>query len=226
MPGTYATTHLRPTDQLDPTVRERLPRDLAETIDFHGHLCPGLTIGYRAARIAMERLGVERGSDEQLVGIVETDACGVDAFQLLTGCTLGKGNLIYKDYGKQAFTLARRADGSAVRVAVRPDIFADDPEHTQLRGRVTSGQASEAERARFWQRHVDTALAMLAEPAASFGTVSDLNVDLPSTARLFDSVLCSVCGEAVMEPRSRLVGGQPCCIPCSTRYGRGWEINE
>ena len=45
-----------------------------------------------------------RSRDEELVAVVETDMSGVDAIQFLTGCTFGKGNLIHKDYGKNAFS--------------------------------------------------------------------------------------------------------------------------
>jgi len=216
----------RPSECLEPEVSDRLPRDFKEAIDFHGHLCPGLTIGYRAAVLAMEHLGVDRGTDEQLLGIVETDSCGVDAFQYLTGCTLGKGNLIYKDYGKQAFTLARREDGRGVRVVLRSDAFERDEEHTRLRERVISNEATEEERERFWARHIEMAVGFLEEPLEDFGFVTDVEVDLPPRARLFDSVDCSICGEAVMEPRTRVRDGGACCIPCATRYGRGWEINQ
>lgn len=215
----------RATERLDPKVIERLPMDFREAIDFHGHLCPGLTIGYRAARIAMERLGVERGTDEELLGIMETDACGVDAFQYLTGCTLGKGNLIYKDYGKQAFTVVRRVDGKGVRVAMRPEALVNDSEHARLKGRLMAGDATPEERAEFRRRHVEKALAVLQQSAESFATISETHIELPPKAGLFESVVCSMCGEAVMEPRSRVRNGQPCCIPCATRYSRGWEIN-
>ncbi len=57
---------------------------------FHGHMCPGLAMGIRAAEIALERIGPHAG-DEEVVAIVETDMCGVDGIQVLTGCTFGKG---------------------------------------------------------------------------------------------------------------------------------------
>jgi formylmethanofuran dehydrogenase subunit E len=224
--GASTTRPASASERLDPAVHERLPADFRAAIDFHGHLCPGLTMGYRAATLALRELGVSPGSDEQLVGIVENDACGVDAFQFLTGCTLGKGNLIYRDYGKQAFTLARRDTGVGVRVVMRPDAFEADAEHAALRDRVMGGQASEDERALFWERHIEQSVALAELPEERFASVAEVQVDLPPKARIFESVLCSVCGEAVMEPRSRVRGGDPCCIPCSTRYGRGWEINE
>ena len=73
-----------------------------QATDFHGHWCPGLAIGIRAAEWALKEMG--KAPDEEIVAVVETDMCGVDAIQSLTGCTFGKGNLIHKDYGKSAFT--------------------------------------------------------------------------------------------------------------------------
>ena len=53
-----------------------------EIIRFHGHDCPGLAMGYRMATAALENLESFRAEDEELVAIVENDACGVDALQL------------------------------------------------------------------------------------------------------------------------------------------------
>ncbi len=38
---------------------------LEEVIRFHGHYCPGVMIGYRAALGALDLLGVERAQDEE-----------------------------------------------------------------------------------------------------------------------------------------------------------------
>ena len=90
--------------------------DYKEIISFHGHSCPGLAIGYRMATAAMEELALLRAEDEEIVAIVENDACGVDALQCITGCTFGKGNLIFHDYGKSVFTLYARSSGKGIRV--------------------------------------------------------------------------------------------------------------
>jgi formylmethanofuran dehydrogenase subunit E len=92
-------------------------------MEFHGHWCPGLAIGIRAAEWALKEMG--KSPDEEIVAVVETDMCGVDAIQYLTGCTFGKGNLIHKDYGKNAFTFYRRRDGKAVRLVLRPTVYGD-----------------------------------------------------------------------------------------------------
>ncbi|MGD8916559.1 MAG: FmdE family protein, partial [Syntrophobacterales bacterium] len=61
-----------------------------KTVAFHGHMCPGLAVGIRAAEVALREIG-PHAQDEEVVAVVETDMCGVDAIQFLTGCTFGKG---------------------------------------------------------------------------------------------------------------------------------------
>jgi formylmethanofuran dehydrogenase subunit E len=75
--------------------------DYQQIIEFHGHSCPGLAMGYRMAAAVMDVLKKARAEDEELVAIVENDACGVGALQCLSGCTFGKGNLLFKDYGNE-----------------------------------------------------------------------------------------------------------------------------
>ncbi len=40
--------------------------------NFHGHMCPGLAIGIRAAELALSEIG-PHAQDEEVVAIVETD---------------------------------------------------------------------------------------------------------------------------------------------------------
>lgn len=108
-------------------------KEFKDIINFHGHSCPGLALGYRVARAALEEIGMEDISeDEELVAIVENDSCAVDAIQAITGCTFGKGNLIFKDFGKQVYTFIKRPSGDAVRIAV--DFTS--PEETEEEKRV------------------------------------------------------------------------------------------
>ena len=67
---------------------------------FHGHVCGGLTIGYKAALYAIELLDLTFSEDEDVVCISENDACGVDAIQAILGCSVGKGNLLFHMRGK------------------------------------------------------------------------------------------------------------------------------
>jgi formylmethanofuran dehydrogenase subunit E len=114
---------------------------IEKTIAFHGHSCPGLVIGIRAAELALQKLA--HVDKEDLVAVVETDMCGVDAIQFLTSCTLGKGNLIHKDYGKTAFSFYDRSKNVGFRAVLRPDISGDiGPELRNLMKKAEAGIAS------------------------------------------------------------------------------------
>lgn len=92
-------------------MKKDLPADLKACIDFHGHLCSGVIIGYKVAKIAMDEMRFKKTRDEEVVCISMTDGCAVDAIQYLTRCTLGKGNLMLKDYGKMVFLFLKRKHG-------------------------------------------------------------------------------------------------------------------
>ena len=46
-------------------------------------------------------------------------ACGVDAVQVLLGCTYGKSNLITRIRGKMAFSFFSRDTGKSVRLVLK-----------------------------------------------------------------------------------------------------------
>lgn len=181
---------------------------------FHGHWCPGLAMGIRVAELALQEIG-QHAEDEEVVAIVEADNCAVDAIQYFTGCTFGKGNLIHRDYGKNAFTFVRRSDGKAVRIVARPDAWGPpDPEREALRKRVREGDASEADRERAKRLREERLEAILAAPARQLFDVRPVGPQIPERARVYESVACAACGEMVMETRVRLLGGQRLCLPC------------
>lgn len=88
-------------------------------VSFHGHECGGLTIGFKAAILASKLIEAEFSSDEEIVCVTENDACGIDAIQVILGCTAGKGNLIFKIRGKQAYTFFNRKNGKSVRLVLK-----------------------------------------------------------------------------------------------------------
>jgi len=106
-----------------------------------------------AAQLALREVGAH-AKDEEVVAVVETEMCGVDAIQFLTGCTFGKGNLIHHDWGKNACSFFRRSDCRAVRISLRADAWQPDPEHLALFAKVCAGSATDAERLRFQELHV------------------------------------------------------------------------
>ncbi|MCL5942527.1 MAG: FmdE family protein [Actinobacteria bacterium] len=170
--------------------------ELQAVVEFHGHLCPGLLIGYHAAKAAAAALGVTAAPDEELVLIAENDSCSVDAFQALLSTTFGKGNLVFVDNGKQVFTLGDRRSGRAVRVALRFDAFA----------------ARELTR----EQKIDL---LRERPAEALFHIDPVQVAFPARASVHPTVRCTRCREGVMITRTVTDAGQVYCLPCARDLG-------
>jgi formylmethanofuran dehydrogenase subunit E len=173
-----------------------LPQDLQEVVAFHGHLCPGLLIGYRAAKAAAEHLGLSASRDEELVAVVENNSCSVDAFQALLSTTFGKGNLIFHDHGKQVFTVIDRDHGRAVRVSFTGD---------QLKQEGPDGKVDREAFAR----------ALLSAPTEQVVTVERVPPEPPAEAVIEPSIICARCGEPTQASRTVKVGERVLCKPCA-----------
>ncbi len=187
---------------------------LDRVVQFHGHMCPGLAMGVRAAEVALDQIG-PHSQDEEVIAVVETDMCGVDAIQFLTGCTFGKGNLVHRDYGKNAYTFIRRSDGRSIRVSSRAAVWGRrEPEFDSLFARVRTGQARPEERKRFWQLQAQRSDAILSAPIDQLYDVSHSESKIPPVARIHASVQCADCGEPTMETRIRRLDGHELCVPC------------
>ena len=163
---------------------------------FHGHECPGLAIGVKACEAVAEKMGVSPAFDEELVCITENDTCGVDAIQVLAGCTLGKGNLIYKNTGKQAFTFIKRDTGQAMRF------------YLKVKNNAMERSA--------YQEY------LLNAPVDDLFECKEADIALPQRARIFSSVTCANCGESASENKMRLQDGKQVCLDCFQDYNRGW----
>jgi formylmethanofuran dehydrogenase subunit E len=85
---------------------------------LHGHECPEMVLGLRAGAAAMNWLGVGRSAEDQLLALVRFPEapCFTDGVQVITGCTLGKGNVRVIGHGPLSLTLVERITRRAVRV--------------------------------------------------------------------------------------------------------------
>ena len=188
-------------------------QQIKQTTDFHGHWCPGLAIGIRAAEWALKEMG--KAPDEEIVAVVETDMCGVDAIQYLTGCTFGKGNLIHKDYGKNAFTFYRRRDGKAKRLVLRPTVYGDTgPLMRKLHHKMQTEGLSEAEEKTWKDTRAAISKRIMESDMEDVFEFKAPDVSVPKKARILASLTCASCGEPVMETRTRRFNDQVLCIPC------------
>ena len=184
-----------------------------DAVKFHGHACPGLAIGYRVASLALKELGL-RARDEELVAVVENNSCAIDAIQLLCGCTFGKGNLIFIDHGKQVYTFFRRPHPEAVRIAVKWSPPVEDPETETMWRRYSDGDRSAEVTAAVQDRKARKMKSVLETDDAELFDVKRVAAEMPEPARIYKSITCASCGEKVMEPRTREVGGRLLCTPC------------
>jgi len=168
-----------------------------KAVAFHGHECPGLAIGVRACEASMEKMGIGFSHDEEIVCVTENDACGVDAVQAILSCTIGKGNLIYRGTGKQAFSFFNRRTGEKLRVCLKPK------------------RKQNMDRAR-WQEY------LLNAPLDEIFFFSEPKYDPPEKARIFQTIICEICGEGASEPKMHLQDGKKVCVDCFEDYTRGW----
>ena len=189
--------------------------DFQKCVQFHGHLCPGLTMGYKASVAGLEWLKAHRSVDEEIVAIVETDACAADAVQVMTGCTFGKGNFIFKDHGKMAFTFFSRKSGKGVRVVLKSDAFKPDKRHLELIQKKQNGTATDADQAEFNRRHEERTHAILEKPVEEIFDLKEAQFDLPAKAQIEPSIACAQCGEPTMESRLVEKDGLRICRGCS-----------
>lgn len=188
--------------------------DFNKCVDFHGHLCPGLAMGYKASKAGLDWLRAQRAKDEEILAIVETDACCADAVQVLTGCTFGKGNFIYKDHGKVAFTFFSRRSGNGVRLALKPETFAPDERHLELIAKIREDTATQAERKEFQQLHEKRSNDVLDKPVDELFTIKEVKMAPPQKAMILPSKPCSRCGEPTMASKLKEISGKPVCRSC------------
>ena len=195
------------------------PEMIEKATEFHGHWCPGLAIGLRAAEWALQEFG--RAGDEEIVAVVETDMCGVDAIQALTGCTFGKGNLIHRDYGKNAFAFYRRRDEKSARLIARPNLLGDaGPVLGRLHKKMQSDGLTPEEEALWKETRAKVSKRIMDGGLEELFEIKGAAEPLPEKARILASLVCESCGEPVMESRTRRLYDQTLCIPCFRKSDR------
>ena len=163
-------------------------------VDFHGHHCGGLRIGYAAAEYAMKLLSIGFSDNEDVVCISENDACGVDAIQVMLGCSIGKGNLLFHMTGKQAFNFYHRPTGRSVRLLLKPKPGNMSPEESK-------------------SYYFDRTCGELFDAMPT-------RIPLPTPAKIFDSYNCDCCGEKAGANWIRIAGSRKLCLDCYESYDR------
>jgi formylmethanofuran dehydrogenase subunit E len=189
-----------------------MEEDFKKAAEFHGHICPGLAMGYRVARFV--KAHYPRSEDEELVCIAENKSCSVDAIQSLLGCTAGKGNLILIDNGKQAFTFYSRDQGKALRIYFKGDVFAG---MDAMRQKMAAGALTPEERKEMGGMRSRIIEQILTGRDEDLLAVREAEIPAPEKARIYPSLVCQECGESFMEIMGRTANGKVLCKDCFDR---------
>ena len=196
------------------TAPSNFPKDFQDCVRFHGHVCPGLAIGYAAAKAAALTLELAPSQDEEVVAIVENDSCAVDAVQVLLGCTFGKGNLIFRDWGKQVFTFLDRKTGRAVRVSLTGSVPFRNERH-ELKKRIDSGEATDEDRNRWEQLRLLAVNALISTDPTELFDLKKVQIEPPPHAVIVATRACAICGELTVLDRLVEKHGQKICLACA-----------
>ena len=194
---------------------------LKKTGEINGHHCVGSAMGVIAAHQAMKELGVKESTGmEHFLAIVETNNCFSDGVQVVTGCTFGNNALIYRDFGKTAFTLLKR-NGEGIRIAAKPEagviLQNKDSEAEQLYSKVLTEKTATIEEEERWiELNKKHCYDILSIPAAEIFKIEKVRMETPVRySRILGSYICAKCGEKVMETKTTTRGGETLCFPCA-----------
>ncbi len=180
-----------------------LDRTLRTALAFHGgHACPGMVLGARLAVTAGRALELALPDRRKRLFVVsETDRCGADAIQAITGCRPGKRTMKFLDYGKLAGRFLDAETGRAIRVATK----------SGLRD-IARGCYPDVD------RYTSQMRAYLDLPAEELFTISPIEWSLglyeqpgPPVRR----VECVDCGEEVSDGRELQVERGSICQACA-----------
>lgn len=186
-----------------------------EVMAFHGHLCPGASLGFRVGEVVLQRLG-RHSKQNQLVGVVETNLCSIDPIQYLTCCTFGKRNLIYRDHGKSIFTFWRRSDGSGIRIVANPDgVGARNPELWEIHERIHAKTATPEEIEHFETTQAGRQRDILVADLDDLFRIEEPTEEMPPAPAPLAPVFCARCGEPTLGSHVQQVGDEQLCRPCS-----------
>ena len=183
---------------------------------FHGHKCPAMPLGIRAAAAAMERLGVSHSKDKELYCISETGkghaaGCFLDGIMVATGCTYGKSNIEKKYHNKMAFTLIDTIKNRAVRVSLKPDFFEKTVNSPFVQERK-KGVLPQDITSEITDPLIEKILSI---PEESFLDISDqFDFKFEKTKGEFNIKRCTECGESVFIDKLDKAGK---CVPCSQK---------
>jgi formylmethanofuran dehydrogenase subunit E len=191
---------------------------------IHGHHCIGSTMGVIAAHYALKTMNIKENTGmEHIIAVVETNNCFADGVQLVTGCSFGNNSMVYRDFGKTAFSLVQR-NGEGIRLSVKPDLgdlLKDNrPEVLSFTKIINERSATPKEEEKVMQLNKEHCYNVLDIPAEKIFNIERIKLSLPEYSRILESKICPICGEKYMETKAVSKNGNLLCGCCAGEYNQ------
>ena len=211
--------------EIDQKIMENdLPGLLYLTGLIHGHHCIGSAMGVIAAHYAMKAMNIKENTGmEHIIAVVETNNCFSDGVQVVTGCSFGNNSMVYRDFGKTAFSLVMR-NGEGIRLCTKPDLgdlLKDKrPEAINFVNIINNRKATPEEEAKVMQLNKEHCYSVLDIPAEKIFNIENVKLSLPEYSRILESNICPICGEKYMETKAVSKDGNLLCGSCGGEYNQ------
>ncbi len=180
-------------------------RLLHQSVQIHGHLCPGQVLGIKMSILGLREAGIKdpKGNDRKnIIIFVEMDRCATDAVQSVTGCSLGHRTMKYMDYGKMAATFVNLKTGKAIRVLANEGARQNAKEYFP---EIENKYKAQLEAYKIMSDH-------------DLFDVMEVHVEINAEdmpGRPLNRVQCEHCGEYVQDSREVNTDGKVLCKPCA-----------
>ncbi len=184
---------------------------------FHGHKCPAMPLGLRVGAAAMNKLGVDRAKDGQILAFVDLGedhcaTCYADGLQVIMGTTFGKGNIKKTHKGKWAVTVVDKKTKKAVRVTPKAKAMLANKQTPFFKDYREKGiPASQVP-----SDVVDPLVVkVMSAPQEMLLNISEVfDYDLHETPHSFNSFVCEECGEMTVMEYGRVKMDKKVCQDC------------
>lgn len=187
---------------------------------FHGHKCPAMPMGLRVGAAAMNKLGVDRAQDGQIIAFVDLGenhcaTCYADGLQVIMGTTFGKGNIKKTHKGKWAVTVVNKVTGKAVRVTPTAEAMLANKQTDFFKEYREKGIPA----SKVPNEVVDPLInKVMNAPEQMLVKISDVfDYKLEPKKDSFNGFVCDECGEMTVEEYGRIKNGKHVCIDCAAK---------
>jgi formylmethanofuran dehydrogenase subunit E len=187
---------------------------------FHGHKCPAMPLGLRVGAAAMNKLGVERAKDGQILAFVDLGedhcaTCYADGLQVIMGTTFGKGNIKKTHKGKWAVTLVDRSSGKAVRVTPQAEAMLQNKQSDFFKQFREKGIPASTVPNEVVDPLITKVMSAPQEMLLNVSNVFDYKLEPKKDS--FNGFVCEECGEMTVEEYGRIKNGKHVCIDCAAK---------